>query len=154
MVYEKLPRTIKHTYITTNAPATSPYLDKRLILVTKHVQVSLLAVCHQVHEEARDILSQAATKFVQAPLIIGHVAWKVPTEEILVTVSRLAKVLAVIPCSANYRYIITNTVSSPRLLETTYLNVSRRRLRELRTMYTRLHDASRCLVQRLLATSI
>jgi hypothetical protein len=64
MVYEFLPRTIKHTYIVPAATASNPQPQVELILITKHVPVVILATCREVHAEAKTIVWNIVKRFI------------------------------------------------------------------------------------------
>lgn len=58
MVYERLPRQIKHTYISTK------YRDNGAIIVTKHLPLALLQTCRTVYAEAESIVKKLIQSFI------------------------------------------------------------------------------------------
>ncbi|KAH8704511.1 hypothetical protein GQ44DRAFT_732395 [Phaeosphaeriaceae sp. PMI808] len=64
MIYERLPRTVKHTHVQRTK---NQYLDpkaKELILITRHVPTSILATCRQVYKEANKIIQRVVKAFI------------------------------------------------------------------------------------------
>jgi hypothetical protein len=58
MVYERLPRQIKHTKVST--PAGSP-----IILITRHLPTAILRTSTTVYSEARRTVSDLIRRFVE-----------------------------------------------------------------------------------------
>ncbi|KAH7088158.1 hypothetical protein FB567DRAFT_627927 [Paraphoma chrysanthemicola] len=65
MVYERLPRTVRHTRITDpgNLQGNAP----KSILITRHIPVSILSASRELHAEAKPIVQQLINEF-----ILGH----------------------------------------------------------------------------------
>jgi hypothetical protein len=81
-VYERLPRTVKHTHIptaktktaaatmatsattTTTTTTTANQSPSGLILVTQYVPISILATCREVHKEASKIIKRLIQTFI------------------------------------------------------------------------------------------
>jgi hypothetical protein len=64
MIYEFLPRTIKHTHVVAAATLDNPEPQVELILVTKHVPTAILATCREVHTEANAIVQKIVRRFI------------------------------------------------------------------------------------------
>jgi hypothetical protein len=64
MVYERIPRTVKHTYIRDVSDARHDRNDFKLILITRHVPTSILATCREVQAEANSIIQKLVRSFI------------------------------------------------------------------------------------------
>jgi hypothetical protein len=61
MVYERLPRSIKHhRFNQWLCPTTIWSLD----FTTRSVPMSILTTCRLVHDKARDVVTQSAKRFI------------------------------------------------------------------------------------------
>jgi hypothetical protein len=89
IVYEFLPRTIKHTRIVPPATPGNPKLQVKLILVTKHVPTAILATCREVYTEANAIVQKIVKRFIldSPPKIIHAFASDDELEKIFLAVS-------------------------------------------------------------------
>ena len=63
MVYESLPRTIKHSTFTYSEPK-SIHARHDLILITRHVPTAILATCKTIHAEATGIVQRMLEDFI------------------------------------------------------------------------------------------
>jgi hypothetical protein len=64
MVYEQLPRTVKHTHIRNLSDTDNDRNDFKLILITRHVPTSILATCREVQAEANSIIRKLVRSFI------------------------------------------------------------------------------------------
>jgi hypothetical protein len=89
MVYEFLPRTIKHTLVVTPATLDPPEPQVELIMVTKHVPTAILATCREVYTEANTIVQKIVKRFIldTPPKIIHAFASDLELEKIFLAVS-------------------------------------------------------------------
>jgi len=78
MIYERLPRQIKHTevrYVGAAAwPRQDESVDSTVILITRHLPVAILRTSRQIHDEAFDIVTALVQTFVTEshPRAIGR----------------------------------------------------------------------------------
>jgi hypothetical protein len=89
MVYEFLPRTIKHAHVVPPATPDNPMSQVELILVTKHVPTAILATCREVYTQANAIVQNIVKRFITGspPKIIDTVASDDELEKIFLAVS-------------------------------------------------------------------
>jgi hypothetical protein len=66
LVYEYLPRTVKHTHIPTATATTAIacQVPPEIILITRHVPTSILATSREVHKEASNIIKGLVRTFI------------------------------------------------------------------------------------------
>ena len=60
MIYERVPRTIKHRVILSHLGTSRG----KVTVVLRSVSTSILLTCHAVHEEANSVVQKAICKFV------------------------------------------------------------------------------------------
>jgi hypothetical protein len=89
IVYEFLPRTIKHTHVVAPATLDNPEPQVELILVTKHVPTAILATCREVYTEANTIVQKIVKRFIldTPPKVIHAFASDHEREKIFLAVS-------------------------------------------------------------------
>jgi hypothetical protein len=66
MVYENLPRSIKHYRLNQKYPHHGRDVQSSLIFITRSEPMSVLATCRLVNKEAGPIVVQLADSFVRA----------------------------------------------------------------------------------------
>jgi len=100
LIYERLPRQIKHTEFRYVGSLFENTVDSTVILVTRHLPVAVLMASRQVHEEAYAIVTSLIRKFVteSQPRVIGHdthlyallvLKWLIPNEREAYLVSQI-----------------------------------------------------------------
>jgi hypothetical protein len=63
MIYERLPRTIKHHYLHIDAPMYGRE-EQSLTFMTRTIEMSILCVNRLIYSEARSIVSQIAEDYI------------------------------------------------------------------------------------------
>jgi hypothetical protein len=63
MIYERLPRTVKHHCLYIDSPS---YMckERSLTFITRSIPVSILCANRLIHSEARDIVSQLVEDYI------------------------------------------------------------------------------------------
>ncbi|KAF2818955.1 hypothetical protein CC86DRAFT_413334 [Ophiobolus disseminans] len=85
MVYERLPRSVKHIYTGRSSSSVPSPRNCKLILITRHVPTSILATCKKIRAEASSIIRRLIRKFIlgHTPKIIDNSASQEELVEIL-----------------------------------------------------------------------
>lgn len=74
MVYERLPRRIRHTHIREHPRSNTVFIT----LITRSMSVGILRTCRAVYREARNIVQKIMTEFILATppkIILVSLLW-------------------------------------------------------------------------------
>lgn len=64
MVYERLPRSIKHVHVKINDLPSQAEAERSLTFVTRSVPVSILCTCRLICKESHAIVSKLVASFI------------------------------------------------------------------------------------------
>jgi hypothetical protein len=72
MIYERLPRTVKHHCLYIDGPSNM-CKERSLTFITRSIPVSILCANRPIHSEARDIVSQLVEDYIlkATPEVLG-----------------------------------------------------------------------------------